>query len=255
MDHNGVQSVRRRWKIESPLRWRLRRELMRNGGIICTLLCLSSCGCGDSGRTEAPPPPVDSGDVEEAEPLDAGGLDVDMVPDAENDNDAFDLDASLDIPDDAAAGTECLPGQVNALEGGCFFPEPNCSGGWCQIPAGRFVMGSDRIVPGGYSSWQPAHTVEIKKAYAIQQTETTLEQWHSATGESFHEEYVQHCGWDCPASGVSLYGMLAFANAWSEQEGFLPCYVLEGCAGETTSSPQSSAPRVAIHVAQSTVCA
>ncbi|MBN1653600.1 MAG: SUMF1/EgtB/PvdO family nonheme iron enzyme [Deltaproteobacteria bacterium] len=120
----------------------------------------------------------------------------------------------------------------------CVHPEvePDCSGGFCRIPAGCFIMGSPRDEPYAckYSCIQVQ--VTLTHDFEIGETEVTREQWSSVGWEQ--PEYNRLVGEgeclepSCPVANVTSLDAMAFANRFSELKGFRPCYEFSGCSGE-----------------------
>ena len=103
-----------------------------------------------------------------------------------------------------------------------------CPGGWCQVPAGEFIMGSPPEEPCRHPTLEPAHPVTLTRAFWIGRTEVTNAQWSALvtsnpSGLSWSE--------DAPVLGVNWYEALYYANALSTAEALPQCYVLTGCSG------------------------
>ena len=112
--------------------------------------------------------------------------------------------------------------------------EPDCSGGWCRVPAGSFVMGApeDEI---GHTKSQKQVDVTFTRAFRIQQYEVTQAQWVQAgflnpsgkmpdgTGDCLEPQ--------CPVGNVTWFDALVYANALSRGEDRQECYELSDCSG------------------------
>lgn len=120
----------------------------------------------------------------------------------------------------------------------------NCSNDHCApdgfsyIPAGTFCMGSpgaggsegcpDREAePGADVNEDPLHQVTLTRAFFMQQTEVTQEQWHEVLENS--PSYFHDCGDDCPVESVNWFEALEYVNARSEAEGLESCFALTEC--------------------------
>lgn len=77
----------------------------------------------------------------------------------------------------------------------------------------------------------PEFTAEVPSRFVISATEVTFSQWLAAGGDDYAPERRAGCGDDCPASGISFFGYLGFANRLSEAHGLTACYQLDGCTG------------------------
>lgn len=156
-------------------------------------------------------------------------------------------DSGLDVVSDAgshpwhAFGCEPIPAIAD------------CVDGWCRIPAGCFVMGSpeDEWGRGAYSENQVK--VSLTRSLLIQQHETTQAEWSGLVTKnpSAPPPKPGNAG-DCldpacPVGNVNWFEAAAFANLWSQEDGYTSCYVLEGCTGAlgdgmTCASINTTAP-------------
>ena len=112
-------------------------------------------------------------------------------------------------------------------EPGCVHPEvaQDCSGGWCRIPAGCFVMGS----PPDEAPWakgEEQHQVTLTRAFEILQTELTFAMYQ-AVMDYTPGAFVQ-CGDDCPANLVSWHEALFYCNLLSAAGGLPACFECTG---------------------------
>jgi formylglycine-generating enzyme required for sulfatase activity len=120
----------------------------------------------------------------------------------------------------------------------CVLPESDCEGGWCRIPAFSFVAGITNDYDyneDGYTLPRLAHwprwPAVITRAFEIQATEVTQQQFMAVLGLTESPSPYAACGPDCPVSGMTFFDLLVFANRLSEQGGYAPCYDLVGCNG------------------------
>ena len=154
---------------------------------------------------------------------DAGGKPSDAAP----------LDGGADGAGGAAAGPECPPCPLCQITA-------QCSGGWCLIPGGCFVMGSPGSEWGRAAKNEEQALVTLTRPFLIQQLETTQGQW-SARGYAnpsglMKDGLTGDCtdNPNCPLGNVTWFEGAALANALSEAEvPPLPrCYTLTGCSGK-----------------------
>lgn len=112
-----------------------------------------------------------------------------------------------------------------------------------SIPAGSFVMGSPRTEAGRETSYpgfnhnaggifsilvdETQHEVNITRPFAMAVSELTKAQWHALVGG---DDSTSCASDDCPASALSWFDALTFANALSAAEGHPLCYELNGCS-------------------------
>jgi sulfatase modifying factor 1 len=202
----------------------------------------SSSGDGprDGGGEDSSGHPVDgSGSDAEAsggqEPLDSGALDSDgaggrVFPDTG--------------PADANGSAEDTGGsEFDAA--GCEHPSvvANCADGWCQIPAGCFVMGSPESEWGHGLVSEAQVAVTLTRSLVVGQYEVTQEQWMaeglpnpSGLHDAGSSVGMGDCTDDvrCPVGNVTWFEAVAFANLLSEAHDppLAPCYELRGCSGE-----------------------
>jgi formylglycine-generating enzyme required for sulfatase activity len=115
-------------------------------------------------------------------------------------------------------------------DGLCRAPVPDCSDGWCVLPAAAFMMGDDGDRGPSWPWEQPRHPVILTHRIRMMATEITASAWEQAMGPLTNAAQPE-CGEDCPATGGTSTAKLAYANALSERDGLEPCYDLEGCTG------------------------
>jgi formylglycine-generating enzyme required for sulfatase activity len=119
----------------------------------------------------------------------------------------------------------------------------NCNDGWCEIPAGCFVMGSPPTEWGRGQTNENQVAVTITRPFLIGQYEVTQEEWMahglpnpSARFDGGPEDGQGDCTDDprCPVGNVNWFEAVAFANLLSESHSppLAPCYELRNCSGE-----------------------
>lgn len=116
--------------------------------------------------------------------------------------------------------------------------EARCREGYCLIPAGCFIMGSPSDEPfrGRYTEQQ--HEVTLTHSFAMQQHELTQEQWTSfgfpnLAGTMDNIADGKDCiAPSCPATTMTWFEAVKYANKKSDQHGLQRCIELEGCTGE-----------------------
>jgi len=128
---------------------------------------------------------------------------------------------------------------------GCIHPgvAPHCANGWCQIPAGCFVMGSPASEPARGQTTEDQAAVTLTHAFEIGATEVTMAAWRAA---GFADPTYQPgtplvacTDPTCPVLTTSWYDTLAYANALSQSAGLDPCYALQGCRGVPGGMPDA----------------
>jgi len=112
----------------------------------------------------------------------------------------------------------------------------NCDAGWCQIPAGCFVMGSPDSEWGRGRDNEEMHPVILTHSFEIAQHETTQGEWGGLgfANPSAARDWGRDCtDPDCPVGNADWYDALAFANALSKAHSppLPPCYDITGCSG------------------------
>ncbi len=182
----------------------------------CVVVGVAFFGCGssDDGWSPLPNPGLST---EQWQCLTSGGCGSDCRP----------CNVPLNPGQD-----ECYPRFTfcNAHTMSCGVPTPDCRDGWCRIPAGSFVMGTWRGLPGLPWDYTEPHTVVLTRSFLIQQTEVTQQQWMDRMGVLRSPSPYAACGPDCPVSGVTAFAMMKYANSLSISGGLEPCYALEGCS-------------------------
>ncbi len=82
-----------------------------------------------------------------------------------------------------------------------------------ELPAGSFIMGSDK----GEPDEKPAHKVTIAKPFAIGKTEVTQEQWYALMRDK--PSYFEGCEDTCPVEQVSWDDAQKFIKKLNEKTG------------------------------------
>jgi len=78
------------------------------------------------------------------------------------------------------------------------------------IPAGSFVMGSDKN-----NDEKPPHTVTIR-SHAIGKTEVTQQQWANVMGSN--PSFFKDCGSECPVESINVDGIQSFINRLNQKK-------------------------------------
>jgi formylglycine-generating enzyme required for sulfatase activity len=174
------------------------------------LLGLGAAGCvgrprpsGDDGRPVDDGSPVD-GDLDEArEPPEDHGDDDDRAG-----------DPGVDEPADVADEPRPEPAR----------PAP---GQWVRIEPGTFEMGSRPGEACHVSDNDVLHEVTLTRAFEIQSTEVTQEQYVEMLGAS-PASFVEECGPDCPVEMTDWHAAARYCNALSELAELDACYACDG---------------------------
>jgi len=136
------------------------------------------------------------------------------------------VDASVDVVD-AATPHVCI---TTAFA--------NCHEGWCAVHAGQFQMGSPLDEWGRDLNTEDIIQVTLTRDFLIQQFELTQRQWTSQgyapragqVVDAGSQNFGDCLGDECPASNMTWFEAVQFANSLSTREGRTPCYDLNGCA-------------------------
>jgi sulfatase modifying factor 1 len=123
--------------------------------------------------------------------------------------------------------------------GDCATPNlgAQCKDGWCEIPAGCFVMGSPPDEWGHPAYQEDQVAVTLTRSFLMQETEVTVQQW-TAQGLPNPPNGADATGacmqGDCPVGNVSWFDAIAYANLLSQQHDppLADCYKVQGCVGE-----------------------
>lgn len=119
--------------------------------------------------------------------------------------------------------------------------QERCEGGWCLIPAGKFVIGSpeDEWARGAFGEEQVE--VTLTRSFLLQQYEVTLAEW-LALGWPNPSTKVEDWGsWcqepSCPMGNLNWFDVVSYANELSKREGRPSCYELSDCTGSPGNDP------------------
>lgn len=122
--------------------------------------------------------------------------------------------------------SSCQHGPVN----------PNCHDDYCLIPAGCFVRGSPttEFDRGRYT--EDERETHLTHSFVMQQHETTQAEWTAMGFKNLAGTIKSTDGTDClepscPASTMTVFEAVAYANALSDKHGLPHCIELEGCSG------------------------
>jgi formylglycine-generating enzyme required for sulfatase activity len=156
----------------------------------------------------------------------------------------------------AASDADCLASKVCKDNGKCVMRDGEChppledapnrgpSGkGFVRIEPGTFTMGPASFEESRYDKEGPTHRVTISRAFSLQATEVTQDQWKVLMGTAPSE--FSSCGKSCPVERVSWWDAVAYTNALSKRDGLPACYRLTGCSGDgsyTCSGVKVTAP-------------
>jgi formylglycine-generating enzyme required for sulfatase activity len=116
--------------------------------------------------------------------------------------------------------------------------EPRCHDAYCLIPAGCFVKGSppDEFYRGRYTEEQRETT--LTRSFVMQEHELTQGEWEAfgypnLAGTMDDGDGGTDCvAKNCPASTMTWFEAVEYANKLSEQQGLPRCIDLEGCTGQ-----------------------
>lgn len=87
------------------------------------------------------------------------------------------------------------------------------------VEGGEYTMGAEN------NEYAPAHKVYVSDFY-ISDIEVTQGLYETVMG--INPSYIKYLGINKPVNQVSWYDAIEFCNKLSEQEGYEPCYVLDG---------------------------
>ena len=96
--------------------------------------------------------------------------------------------------------------------------------GFVLIENGTFVMGSPESEL-GRDDGELQHQVTLTRDFEIMSTEVTQSLFESLTG--WEPSYEAACGPTCPVETVTWYDALAFADLFSDDQGYVPCFLFE----------------------------
>lgn len=102
---------------------------------------------------------------------------------------------------------------VAEMEPGKTFKDCESCPEMVELPAGSFVMGSDK----GEADEKPAHKITIAKPFAIGKTEVTQEQWYALMRDK--PSHFEGCEDTCPVEQVSWDDAQKFIKKINEKTG------------------------------------
>ena len=107
-----------------------------------------------------------------------------------------------------------------------------CSGGYCYIAPGSFLMGSPANELGRKQD-EAQRAVELTYGLYVAEYEVTQGAWArlaaSRTDWNAMPAHFAECGLDCPVESINWWEALHYLNALSEDAGLTPCYVFSSC--------------------------
>jgi formylglycine-generating enzyme required for sulfatase activity len=109
-----------------------------------------------------------------------------------------------------------LPPKDTAADG-----PPNVTPGWITVPAFTFKMGSPDKEECRHEDAEVGHTVELTRAFEIQNVEVTQAQYTALTGKT---PPFSHTCPDCPAEHVTWHQAAEYCNKLSQKAGLGTCY-------------------------------
>ena len=177
-------------------------------------LALAPCGCVRAGFDVAATP--DSG---------SDGPGQDSSPGDAPPPDQAPRDAAPDAAPDAATDAPQNPGLK-------------------KIAAGSFTMGAPASEP-CRGLGETTHTVTLTRAYEIQRTEVSQQQFAALMGYS--PALSLNCGASCPVENVTWSEATACCNALSKAEGLPLCYSCSGSGASVTCTDAAAYTGAAIY--------
>lgn len=115
----------------------------------------------------------------------------------------------------------------------CIQPKADCNSVWCYIPRALYTMGSivgvEENVGHIFETRVSSHPSYTATSCIFRSTEITVQEWEDVMEELAGDRIFHGCGDNCPATGMTLFGAMEFANRVSEKEGLENCYVLDDC--------------------------
>ncbi|MCK9464006.1 MAG: formylglycine-generating enzyme family protein [Proteobacteria bacterium] len=142
---------------------------------------------------------------------------LDSAPDADTDSDSdTDTDVDTDGDSDGDTDTDTEPMIVES-----------CEDGWCEIPAGSFIFGSNPGEPCMNEYSQQQFDVTLTRSFLMKQTEVTQAEWEAAGFPNPSRDLDP----TKPVVFVNYFEAMAYANFLSAAEGLDTCYDLSACEG------------------------
>lgn len=150
-------------------------------------------------------------------------------------------EAAVVIPDDGDAGSLDAASETPAPDAGScvhIFVEPRCREGYCLIPTGCFIKGSppDEPYRGRYTEEQ--RETAFTHSFLMQEHEVTQAEWEAIGFPNLAGTMDDGNGGtdcvepQCPASMMTWFEAVEYANRLSDRHGYERCIELFGCTGE-----------------------
>ncbi|WP_275936647.1 formylglycine-generating enzyme family protein [Labilithrix luteola] len=114
---------------------------------------------------------------------------------------------------------------------------PKCRDGFCLIPSGCFIKGSPLDEPFRARYREEEHPVTLTQSFVMQDHETTQQEWaalgfKNLAGTRTNDDGGKDCTEpSCPASTMTWFEAVHFANEKSSREGLPACIELLDCTG------------------------
>lgn len=206
------------------------RSQHRSPWILLTAFALGAAGCRSQDSPAVPGGGGSNGEAGQA----LGGVGSSAT--AGSANSAGGTSAAAGSGEGAMGGACDLP----ALDAtGCEHPpvRAQCAEGWCQLPAGCFIMGAPPCEWGRAQKSENEMRATLSHAFEIQQYELTQQEWTEQglpNPSGSREDGADCMDPQCPVGKVSLTEAMAYANLLSEKHSppLLSCYELSGCSGK-----------------------
>ena len=132
--------------------------------------------------------------------------------------------------------------------------QPDCSGGWCRIPAGCFEMGvavgaqCTPVEPAPYTLYgaETLHEVALTHSFEMMDAEVTQDTFKALMGylPSKNRSQPSPLPVGLPVEYVSWHEAAAFANALSRDKGLSPCHSCSGADRFVTCTPAFDGGRI-----------
>ncbi|MBW2731619.1 MAG: SUMF1/EgtB/PvdO family nonheme iron enzyme [Deltaproteobacteria bacterium] len=124
---------------------------------------------------------------------------------------------------------------------GCTMPswQKSCPNGYCEVPAGCFLMGSPKSDP-CFAYDEVQREVRLTRGFSISESEVTRAQFAQRMDYSPSSQTKSCTAQSCPVETVNWHEAAAYCNALSSNENLEPCYVCQG-AQELTRCAIASA--------------
>jgi formylglycine-generating enzyme required for sulfatase activity len=128
---------------------------------------------------------------------------------------------------------------------GCEHPPilRQCSGGWCEIPAGCFIMGSPESEWGRALVEEQRARVTLTHGFLIQQHEVTQRDWAALNMNAVGDQRLRAKAGDCldpecPVNRAGWFEAVEYANRLSEAHDppLPPCYEKSSCHADSSGA-------------------